>query len=234
MNEARRFIRYVIPGILFAIQLTIVLWMLRQDLVADYLRALNEDNGIGLVLAGVLVSGGLGVMFSAIHHSLHWRPRETVLHYGKFLEVLGEREILTLDGQPPKNLSRKEAWALVTRLWHERVETSDKIKGADPRIEGLIDMAHSTGTMRVAGFAAAGVAFGWAAFNSKLQLDLWPIVGFVSAGAFALAGCYLFQRNYIRVAGFAKVIIEGVLYDALSDEAATKKGPVDARRVEFK
>lgn len=60
MDEARRFLRYVIPGVAFIVQTLLILWILIPDWTLDMIAKLRADTGIGIVIAALFGSGGLG------------------------------------------------------------------------------------------------------------------------------------------------------------------------------
>ena len=72
MDEARRFLRYVTPGLTFAVQALLLLFIVNPPWTLDRIGELKEDTGAGLAFALFLASGGLGYLFSVVHHRLHW------------------------------------------------------------------------------------------------------------------------------------------------------------------
>jgi hypothetical protein len=72
MDEARRFLRYVIPGLVFLTETLILLWVIKPDVAYKILEGFKKESGVGLVIATLLVSGGVGFIFSVLHHFLHW------------------------------------------------------------------------------------------------------------------------------------------------------------------
>src|SRR5262249_43576760 len=103
--------------------------------------------------AAVVASGAIGFLLSVIHHALvGWVYHYLGLgfRYRRIIDSLKIKKHLQI-----RDLSDKELpiwrwlpgreWTLVTALWHERAESSPRIKGATPRAQSLADLAHSLG-----------------------------------------------------------------------------------------
>lgn len=189
MDEARRFLRYILPGLLFAIEVVLLLLLLRPDLALAQLTAVKDAEGLGLVLAALVASGGLGFFLSTLHHTFHWwpwTPRPKAVDHSTVIENLVKARILSIrrvDGKEfnATALTREQAWMILSGLWHPRSNSSESIKGADKAAAALADMVHSTGTARVAAFAAPIVAFGVAISASSFSEEPAAIVRFVVA-----------------------------------------------------
>lgn len=81
MDEARRFLRYLTPGLVFVIEALALLAVsnggglkadLEQLLSDETVSALLETGGLFAFVSLLVLSGGLGTIFSHIHHALHW------------------------------------------------------------------------------------------------------------------------------------------------------------------
>lgn len=225
MDEARRFLRFVIPGIVFAAEVVLLLWIIWGDI--SFLSNL-KNSGAATVIAAALASGGLGVVFSAIHHVfLHPHPKIGVIgvNHTESIARLIKAGILKLEGFESQSLSRDDAWIITTALWHQRLTTNKKIKAADGRTRGLLDLAHSWGTAFVASLAASLAAFVLAGVYSQLATcSLEPIVRFVVAVVIALAAPQLFFSSYLRISQLAQSVVDEVLADALREEKSRAKG----------
>jgi len=235
MDEARRFLRYVIPSLSFAVQTILLLFVLIPPWVQKQIAVLISNKGIGIALAALLGSGGVGFVFSLFHHEFHWRGPNWQWLAGQnhidLIERLRDRKLLCLlDAQNGNALAldskpdRFEAWAIFNSLWHERLETNNKIKSADPRADSLANSVHSIGTARVASFFAVILAFGITCHVSEYSSECWDIVHFISAIVIAVVLLYLHQSGYRRTGLVAQRVVEQVLTDALADEASS--GPV--------
>jgi hypothetical protein len=73
MDEARRFLRYVTPGLAFAVQMLLLFFVLDRTWTFDQIKSLSTNADVGAALGLFLTSGGLGYMFGVVHHCVHNR-----------------------------------------------------------------------------------------------------------------------------------------------------------------
>ena len=228
MDEARRFLRYVTPGLAFLVELLLLCWVLRPEFVEGRVSDLKDDAGLGLALLTIVGSGGLGFLFGAIHHQLHW-SRFAVVDHRDFIRRARSRGMLRLidsrNGEPVSDKvepTRVEAWSIVTAVWHERVEDSLLLKGGEARASTLVDLMHSMGSARVASFVALVGSLLLIGRETPIDLHFEPVARFVVALALGLMLVCLFARAYRHTGESAQRFIEQVLDDALA-----KCGSVD-------
>jgi hypothetical protein len=230
MDEARRFLRYIIPGALFATETLLLLLLLIPDWTIRQLKEnFRNDSGIGLAVTALLASGALGFLFSTVHHYLYWHfPK---IHpgpdYVKWVKVLRSRNLIQLlesrtfkevqDDWPKKPI---EAWSLITGLWHERLGVNSTILAANPRAETLANFVHSIGT--------ATVALTFALITSiyiATQVGTFPVwrLGFtITIGGLLVV---LHELSHRDVVGIANRFIEQVLTDALRQQQGPTHNP---------
>lgn len=231
MDEARRFARYVSPGLLYAAEATVLLLGFQPRWTLDGLQQLRSDSGLGLLLGTLLAVTGLGFAFSILHHALHWSRCSSAVNHRPTLAALEEAgvlEIKSATGVPVQaaSLNREQAWIIVTALWHQRVESSARIKAANQRATNLIDTVHSLGTARVSSLFALATALVLAKFAAPtgpqlVRLALWSCAG--------IGFSALVWGAYRRSADFAEQVIDEVLADALTEEACREGRPVVTR-----
>jgi hypothetical protein len=233
MDEARRFLRYVIPGLSFIVQAMLLLWELKPGWTVELVAGLSSDKGIGILIATLLGSGGLGFVFSIFHHSLlwrgHWRWITGPMDYRDLIERLRRRNLLRLlDAQSGDVLNsdrapdRFVAWAIVTALWHERVMTSEEeednmIKSAEPRADSLTNLVHSMGTARIASLSAVLLAVIIGCIFT-CSIESWRFIIFIATAAVLLIS---HQSGYWRTGLVTQRVVEQVLTDALANEASS-------------
>ena len=73
MQEAQRFLRYVVPGLIFFIEILIYL-LLSGDICFSQL--IEQVNPIGIAISGFLASGGLGFLLGVIYYTVVWQEEE--------------------------------------------------------------------------------------------------------------------------------------------------------------
>ena len=235
MDEARRFLRYVTPGLVFITETLILLWIIEPDFTQDIiLKGFKKDSSLGLVVATILGSGGVGYMFSVLHHWCHWRRKNGVIDHREFVNSLRARGIIELRdrnsgaiidlyGKPP--LTRFQTWSILTGLWHERMAGKNSIiKAADPRATSLTDLAHSVGTARVSAVAASLVAFLILWPNTTHCLDFWAVLRVVFGIILAVGFWCLCCNGYRKTGAATQRFVEQVLDDVLTEENMGGKG----------
>jgi hypothetical protein len=163
MDDSRRFLRYVIPGLVYLLSMVLFVWILFPGWTATQLaRVLGEQFGLGSAIAGLVASGGLGYVFSALHHLMHNRvgwlaPMDYSLVLNR-LVASGQIQIGPLTTGERRSsapsFSRREALPIITALWHQRTRTSLALAGIEARLNLFHDTAHASGTARIAVGAA--------------------------------------------------------------------------------
>ena len=236
MDEARRFLRYVTPGLSFVVQTILFLWILLPAETQNVIKELRNDSGIGIAFAALLASGGVGYLFSMIHHICH-RLHGPVDH-SDLIDRLRRQDVLCLlDARSGKEIpkndkpSRLDAWEMVAALWHERLGKNKTIKGADPRATSLSDLVHSTGTARVASALAWITALLIVYLKAECSLDACDRNRFILMNLIAFGLLCMHWYSYRKTGHAAQRVIEQILYDALVEESDSKKAPVQTRVV---
>lgn len=168
MNEARRFLRYLIPG--FSIFFEFILYVLitsPKDLIVKNVGSMwSMSSGLPVVLA--FISIGVGYLCANIFHNLYWhilpnRLREDHLLYLRQAlsknNVSKKKMLKIVDSENGNEiifnqLTQLDGWNITTAFWHERTESSKIIKGANLRIDSLTDLKHGFGASMVGSFLA--------------------------------------------------------------------------------
>lgn len=150
MDEVRRFLRYTLPGLAAVIQFLIALSITDACILFKILSVKDQTQSLGLTLTIFIGSGGLGYLFSNIYFFLYWwRPfNRFAIDHLSFLKNLRKEvvDILDSSGNPYNNdLSKREAWAVITQYWHSKIEECPKIKGVDSTTGRLTDVTHGLG-----------------------------------------------------------------------------------------
>lgn len=160
MDEVRRFLRYTLPGLSAVIQLLIALSITDVGIVCKILSVKDLTQSLGLVLTIFIGSGGLGYLFANIYFSLYWSwpfNRSVAIDHLSFLNNLKKEviEIIDSSGKPyEKDLSRREAWTIITQYWHSKIEKDPKIKGVNSITDRLTDVTHGLGATYVGSLSA--------------------------------------------------------------------------------
>jgi hypothetical protein len=227
MDDARRFFRYLIPGLLLFLETGLFLFGVLPDWTIELLKeSAGFDGGraLGLATAFVVTSGTLGFVLSMVHHTLYWLFPfwYPAVDYRRVLRGLRRRrlvsdKLLQADGRDRGSVM--SAWIILTKLWHERLKTSRRIAGATKRADLFANLVHSTGACRIALWSALVI-------STSTFLDLWNrgrvlpqrsehwiIAIFSLIAAITLLVCG--EINYRQTHALARNFVLRVIRDAL-------------------
>ena len=73
MDEARRFLRYITPGLTFLIEIISLLFIAQPSIMLEHTKTLGGNANLSLPFTALIASGGIGYIFSLIHHFLFWQ-----------------------------------------------------------------------------------------------------------------------------------------------------------------
>ncbi|HKZ56626.1 MAG TPA: hypothetical protein VJ024_02880 [Thermodesulfovibrionales bacterium] len=163
MNEVRQFLRYVIPGLGFFIEIFLYLFISApEQFICTVKDNISQTAIIGSALTLFVGSGGVGYLFSIIHHVLfhqNWRTLypTAVDRRNLINQVRGNGRLslqVNFNPTPDPGLNHHEAWSIFTAVWHERIKTSSLIESINPHNETLSDIMHGSGTSFIGSFLA--------------------------------------------------------------------------------
>ncbi len=218
MEETRRFLRFVLPGLIFILELFIFFYFSYSDKTINVIKESLKIGGIGVVIIAFLASGAIGYLLSFIYHTLF----KANIDHRKMVNNARKANLVELCDQDnnldklseDKDIRYKGAWRIVTSLWHERKEQCKSIKAANQRIDSLSDIMHGSGTSMFGSLLASIL---WLVYTTKSSTDptwpmfiapiLLPIFHFVS---------YRFTRKDCQ--GVIEAILMNVLYQEFKDK----------------
>jgi len=172
MQEAQRFLRYVVPGLILFIELIIYL-LLSGDVCLSQLIKFGDN--ISLAISAFLASGAIGFLLGIIYNNIiWWKPfvkyaidHRPLLNEGKLKGWLKLQSGLADDEVDVNKLSVRRAWHIAISYWYTRIETSNSIKGSVPRVERLSDIVNGLGTQCI---SSSFALISWGIYN----LRDWP------------------------------------------------------------
>ena len=126
MEEARRFLRHVMPGFVYGIETFAGLLLVFPEWKGLHLSGLTGKESLGIVIATLFVSGALGYVFATMHHWWHWHVDKDILDHRPVINRLRERELIPKE--VASQLDRKQALVLSLALWYERVREKGPIE----------------------------------------------------------------------------------------------------------
>ncbi len=148
MNEFRKFIRFIVPVLVFVFYSYSLLALIYGEITCPE----NRDLPILQVSAVIFpLLGALGFLISSVHHLLFWYcPIYPSVRHQQFLQRLTHERELVFIGQQPNLFDEMSNWNIINVIWHSlrtKDSTWDKI---NQRNDSLTDLMHSTGAIFVA------------------------------------------------------------------------------------
>jgi len=208
MDEARRFLRYVLPGLVYGIETLLWLYILFPEWTYSVILVAAGKDSLGVALWGVLASGAVGYIFATVHHWCHWHLSidRGILDHSALINQLHVTEA------HKQKVSRQEALVVSLARWY-RTELGE---AARKKLDSLGDQAHALGTARVASFFSVVIPLMVCFTIGTLTLAPESIVRFVVMLVLWIAVTYLFHDVYRHVGTVAQGIYERILKDAAS------------------
>lgn len=141
MDEAKRFIRYVIPGLAFLLQLsTVGLLIFSYDQIKDFLN-------LNIAFTAFFASGIIGYLFSSLYYVLHWGFY--IKHFAKldFKDIILKNKNLFSSYKINDQIKQTDAAMTMTSYWEidivERGTSNNSITGV---MRTYFNVFHSIGT----------------------------------------------------------------------------------------
>ena len=225
MEEARRFLRYVIPGLLFFIEVSIYLFFSAHAQFIFSIREWGKDLAFPITI--FLASGGMGFLLGVLYHSLYWTIgfRTFAVNHIPLIQDCVNRDWLKLKRRANNSdlnvsqLTQTGAWRVVTAYWHERREFSKRIKGANDRTDSLTDIMHGLGATLIGSLISIPT---WIYIHKKL------VCSYPSWFYYILPLAFLFFNflNFRRVVKNCQGVVDIIMSDDISKEYDKNKTAV--------
>ena len=239
MEDYKRFFRYVIPGLVFIIEISVYLLLSAFDkfsyLIKDNLG--NLKDGIGIVLSAFLLSGGIGYLLGVFYHTLFHIVRNKRSFWGYFIadhlslirDAVENRRWLALQNRnngeeiSVDRLTQSGAWRIATVFLNTRWLSSKRMKSAKERLESYGDIMHG-----------AGPAF----TGSIITIPVWLLIHYelsnncpIGVLLFSILISFIHLCNYMNVVkdyqGVSNIIIANELQEeCCKNRKKNRKKPV--------
>lgn len=165
MNDLRSFLRYLVPGTVFVVELSLLWYVANPNFLTPLEGLPNLDHEWLGAIVVLLASAGFGYLASQTHHIAYWKLAKIygACEYRTVIMALQARGYLTFKCQQCGDLlhdyrpTPMRAWQIVTELWHGHKSSSDRLKGTTGRVESLTDLMHGSGAALMASFGAVAV-----------------------------------------------------------------------------
>ena len=176
-EEERRFLREIIPGLVFIIELSIVLLLILCESQICEIICFFSDN-ISIPILVLIGSGGIGYFLGILYRFFYWIffPLNS---WGILESFLKENKLDLRISKPMESecfyFSRYGAWRIINVIFYSRIKESKCFSGAEGRNDRLVDYMHSSGTIFIGYIAAIIIGIIYILFNS-LQLNPIKII----------------------------------------------------------
>lgn len=217
MDEARRLVRYVFPGILYGIETSFFLWIVLPDWTSQVLSSALTLSSLGGVLAATLASGAIGYVFATLHHWLHWHSPTDLNIIDHTQAIRDLRRDGVLPNRDADEHPRLEAFDTMTAEWSIRSTDGTPCANATERARAFGDLAHSAGTARVASALALLTAITTCMIVAKWTTTTPAVLRYIFMLLLGILLTALFHETYRRTGGMGQRFYERVLERALRE-----------------
>lgn len=231
MDEARRFLRYILPGLVFSVLLLIFLLISDTDKTICFLKEAS-DKGIAGVIAGTfLASGALGYIFSVIYWALYWSwPLINYIaidHKSLLKELTRKRKIkivnisgntVLLDENSKSKKSKRKAWVIFSQHWWASMIKNDIDKDKFIPIDRLADITHAIGTAFIGILFLLITCITWVIIHFcylKSEFSIFKVLVFITLLILLLLA---FGRNYWVTHRFLQSVLNSAFANIVENQ----------------
>lgn len=221
MNEAQRFLRYIMPGVLFGFLTLFLVWIVLPEWTSSILKeqVFAKGSSVAIIIGSVFASGAIGYLFATIHHWCHWHSPfdRNVIDHTVQAASLREKGLIPPLADPPADF-RIEALTTISVLWFERLGEGNQVANSEDRVAAFGDLSHGAGTARVASAFALLVAVlvctHYGRWDPSLS-NMWHYIVMVILGCLTI---WLFHDAYRRTGRISQQLYDQILEHALLEE----------------
>lgn len=193
MDEARRFMRYVIPGLAAFLEVILIL-VLNEDYTV-----LKENADLGTAAIGFFASGIIGFLFSNLYYIIYWKiylNKKSKIARLNYIALVTDNEVLFKDFNIKNLSSQKEAWTVLNTFFN--LTHAEKFEYYEKRTDGLSNILACIGTTWV--IILSGMLLGlpyvhelkeWYIILNITFIIILPINYHIAAG--------ILQKLYVRI-----------------------------------
>lgn len=160
MGEGEKFIRQILPGLVFLIFSGIQIYSFMPE---EYYRFITEMNTSSAII-GVITLGGIGYIFSNIYFVLTHLIGYTVSHVNFVQDLVRDKVIslyrngIEVKAENNKTITQEEAWSIINTIWYVTLKKG-KMERVTVPISRLSHLLHGIGISFVALLCAIKICF---------------------------------------------------------------------------
>ena len=199
MEEGKRFIRYIIPGLAMVPQLLLFIYFYDKCFFNIFLD--KEKENFGIVITTFFATGILGYIFSSVYYVIYWHLafKFTKLDYIKI--VTDMKNAILFKDYKTEGLTQNEAGATMSVCWKM---LCDKKYGELDIVERTFgNILHSIGTTIM--IMITGLIVGLVFLIKKIEVINWDIGWYIIIN---VATIIILLINYWRVANMLQILWE--------------------------
>lgn len=158
MSDIGSFLRYIIPGILFALTSFLFMFILIGTDVIDFLRSICEGKEISSVVVALFGSGTVGYICSTVYFYLLWSPKIAPKYAQDHKEALAtaqqHRLIFATDINGNhlnlNEIGQRQAWRVLNSIWYSLRKEDNAIAAVNVYVDRLCNIQHGLGASSIA------------------------------------------------------------------------------------
>jgi hypothetical protein len=143
MGESEKFVRHIIPGLVFMIFSALQIYSFLPEKTIKLLT----DTNASLAIIGVFTLGGIGYVFSNIYFTTSQMLGYHVSHKA-FLEKIDGKFILIKNSEneilKAKDISEDGIWGIINTIWHSILDKKD-VESAITQVNRMSHIVHGNG-----------------------------------------------------------------------------------------
>lgn len=223
MDEARRFLRHVLPGAAFLLQLVFIDAVCGMRLLLTKVLAVDKESAIVVVLGGFVAAGALGFLLAQFYFCAvsWWRWVIRPVNHATTVDRLHASAGSADDNGAESSLDlrafrqSRAAWIRMSSWWYIRSGSCRDLANAERRAQALADLVHTCGAMLMT--APVGMIASLAVVWFKADPTETSRWGLDQLGQTALCGmawlllALLHLRNYLDVRLRFEGFIDGIV-----------------------
>lgn len=195
MDEARRFLRFVLPGLIVIPQFLLILY-LNHDL-----KHIDKYVDIGLAIVAFLTSGIIGFIFSNLYYIIYWEfyLQNKKLSKLNYLELIKTNNDLLKDFLKNEPTTQREAWPILNAYFN--LKYGDKLQYFERKTDSISNILAAIGTTLITLVCVCIIGEIWFLhdLNSRIvYLSANLLISIVLIWNYQLAANIL-QNLYIRI-----------------------------------
>lgn len=140
MDETRRFLRYVLPGLVIFLQVMMILYFNNSHInIKDYVE-------LGAAFVGFLASGFIGFLFSNLYYAIYWKLYLECKRCSKldYKMLVNSNKDLLKDHINNEPLKQRDAWPILNVFFN--LNFGDKLQYFERKTDSISNILAAIGT----------------------------------------------------------------------------------------